>query len=505
MPTSNTRCEELRRADFSALQDAPMQIIRTAVVASSGNKPGYCEVEGYVSPSFGFLLRLPPAEHWNGKFLESGCASACGPLLMRNLMFRCDDPLRRGYACIMSDGGHQSKGDDGLWLYNNPQAVVDYAARAPHLTALAGKAVVTKYYAKPPMKSYFTGCSAGGLQALWEAQRFPWDFDGIIAGSPSMRHSETVIGAWWYRHVFTAPDGKPLLLQADIDLLHRAVVDQCDMNDGIKDGLIGDPRACIFDPSKLRCKAAPKGTCLTDLQVAAVERIYDGPTTSTGEKITLPLVMKGSELNWIRSFSPESRESNNMLAYFADWLRYYFIQPNPGPSWKLENLDFERDYKRMGLAQIAEPLNPDLRRMRDTGSKLILYTGWNDECCGVLAAVDYYEVAEKLHGGRTTTQDFMRLFAIPGADHCHEMGLDGSFTAVDYLTYMENWVEKGQAPDTVIAQHVTSGTFAESIATTFPIDPVRVDYERPIYPYPIQTKYLGHGDPKDATSFGPSP
>src|SRR5258706_9864230 len=174
VPDGGTQCNALAGMDFSRIPDALTQVVKTHLEPRSGDAPAYCEVSGYVAPSIKFLLRLP-SESWNGKFIELGCGGSCGTTVH---IAGCADPLRRRYACIVSDGGHSSNGEDMKWAYNNPQAVVDYVVSASHVTALAGRALAERYYSAPPQKSYFMGCSAGGLQAMSEAQRFPWDFDG---------------------------------------------------------------------------------------------------------------------------------------------------------------------------------------------------------------------------------------------------------------------------------------------------------------------------------------
>src|SRR5579863_6661445 len=176
---ASARCTALAMLDFSRVPDALTQVTGAELVDAKGDMPAYCEIHGYVVPNVGFLFRLP-SYHWNGKFIELGCVGACGST---NHISRCDNPLMRGYACIVSDGGHRgsASGLDVKWAYNRPQAVVDYIVRASHLTALAGKAIAERYYGNMPRRSYFVGCSAGGIQAMWEAQKFPWDFNGIVA------------------------------------------------------------------------------------------------------------------------------------------------------------------------------------------------------------------------------------------------------------------------------------------------------------------------------------
>lgn len=479
------RCEDLRALDFSQTSDAPTQVMEAKVVSGTADdRTPYCEVSGYVAPTVGFLLRLPA--HWNGKILELGCGAACGSTAH---IAGCKDALSRGYACTVSDGGHRSQGGDVTWAHNNPGAVRMYFAQASHATALASKAIVERYYDRKTRTAYFMGCSSGGIQGMWEAQAFPHDFDGIVAGGPALHLTEVWMNWLWANRALKDAAGKELFTLNDLDVLNRAVIAKCDMNDGIEDGLIGDPRACQFAPAEVRCTADRKTQCLTAEQVRAAERVYGGAVTSKGTHVTIPAAMKGSELSWPLL--------SGDTTYVRDWFRYANFQPNPGPSWKTADFDFDTDPQRLGVAESWEPTNPDLRKFRDAGGKLLMFTGWNDVAEGVLRTVDYYETAERILGSRASVQTFFRLFVIPGMNHC--FGGSGA-SVVDYLSYMEAWVETQKAPDVLIASHVR-----ERGATwlSFPADPKKIEFSRPVYPYPTATKYLGSGNPAAAASFGP--
>lgn len=495
---ASARCKDVRSADFSQIMDAPTQITETKLVQPSDEISGYCQVSGYIAPNVGFTLRMP-TYIWNEKFVELGCGGFCGST---DHVSGCDDLLSKGYACIVSDNGH--KGGDAKWAYNNLQAEIDHAYRGAHVTALAGKAIFERYCGQTPKKSYFIGGSTGGRQALMEAQRFPWDFDGIIAAVPSLPVPALHMSLLWGNRAITAGTGKPILEQSDLDLLHQAVVARCDMNDGVKDGLIGDPRACAFDPAVLLCTTDKTAGCLTARQMEAVNKIYGGPITSRGEQIYFPGAMKGSERSWLSWFG-------TIYNFVQENFRYAAFYPDPGPTWKPEDFDFDRDYKRLGLAEgLYTAGNPDLRRFKAAGGKLIAYHGWNDAGGMPLPTVDYYEMVERVLGGRTATQDFFRLFVVPGMNHGANT-VDGAFV-VDWLNYLEAWVEKGQTPDKVISSHVRLDDLRLDNPDDFrllmrrlriPLDPATIEFSRPVYPYPTRTKYLGDGDPKDAASFGP--
>ena len=275
------QCEALASTDFSRIQDAPTQITEAKLIKRKDDLPAHCQVKGYVTPQVGFEIRLP-VNHWNGKFMETGCGGTCGVITIDWL---CPGPLRKGYACIATDMGHEDRSGGGLWAYNNPQEEIDWGFRATHVTAIAGKAITEQYYRKTPSKAYFMGCSTGGRQGMVEAQRFPWDFDGIIAGAPASDQSGTIMIRLWAALAMRDKDGKSILSSTDLQLVHDAVVDACDMNDGVKDGLIGDPRACHFDPLKLVCKGQSSTECLSMEQANALKKIYTGPMTSKGKEI----------------------------------------------------------------------------------------------------------------------------------------------------------------------------------------------------------------------------
>jgi feruloyl esterase len=366
------------------------------------------------------------------------------------------------------------------------------------VTALAGKGIVHSYYGHALSKSYFMGCSAGGVQAMWEAQNFPSDFDGIIAGGPALRLSDIWMSWLWNNRALTGTDGAPIFGHRDLEVLHQAIVAKCDLNDGIKDGLIGDPRQCQLDPAELRCTTSKTSECLTPQQINAAKKVYEGPVTSSGEQIATPIALKGSELTWLDMYGGSESQPNPAYMYFRDWFRYSVFPIDFGPPWKPADFDFDRDSQRLGAMEALEPHNADLRRFKAAGRKLLVYTGWSDSIEGVLNTTAYYETAERIVGGRSATQDFFRLFVIPGMNHC--VGGEGAFD-VDYLNYLEGWVEKGHAPDVMMGAHPKGDDYAKR--GWLPPGSSAVSFTRPIYPYPLTTRYKGSGAPDKAESFKP--
>ena len=483
-------CGALEKADLAALRDAPTRITAAQWVGSQDAAPAYCRVQGYVEPHVGFEIQLP-GTHWNRKFIEIGCGGACGSIDEK----ACGDPLRRGYACIVSDAGHRSDGGDWEWA-QDLQARVDYGYRAPHVAALAGKALTRLYYHSPPRKSYFDGCSTGGRQAMVEAERFPWDFDGIIAGAPPLNFTANSLAQLWASLAATNAAGKAILTPAAVQRVHRAVLAQCDLDDGVRDGIVGDPAACHFDPGRLLCAPGRSRDCLSGAQVAAVRKIYAGPFAETGS-LSQGGYMPGSELEWSGVFFSAEGGRGFMYAYSAEKFRYAAFVPNPGPSWQPEDLDFRRDYRRLGMTEaLYSATDPDLRQFKRNGGKLLMYQGWNDPFEPPAATTRYYETVERLMGGRAATQDFYRLFMIPGMGHC---GGGAGAGTIDYLTSLEGWVERGNAPQKLIGWHMKGPQSPQR----FPPPAGETTFSRPVYPYPSRARYAGSGNPDAATSYRP--
>jgi feruloyl esterase len=498
-----TQCKAVAAADFSRVTDAPTQVLDARVLAADDRHPALCQVDGYVTSHVGFRLQLP--ESWNGKFIHIGCGGLCGTDFEQfdrdeiekiKPVMSCNRALRRGYACIRTDLGH--KGGDAKWAYQDLRAQIDYGFRATHVSTLAGKAITEWYYGRAPRLSYFMGCSGGGLQAMSEVQRFPWDFDGVIAGAVPMHGLTTrsTLADLWTYTVTQDAAGQPILTMADIELTHRAVVERCDMNDGVKDGVIGDPRVCRFDPAELTCGKAAAGQCLSPEKVAVIRKIYSGPTSPPAVQGFAGQVL-GSELDWPQTVI----HGVHYVGYATEAMRYLFLDPAPGPAWTTKDFDLARDYKRLGVTEaIHAAYNPDIRAFKAGGAKLIMYVGWEDRGRAPLM-IDYYETMERAMGGKAQTEDFARLFVLPGVSHC--FGGEGADN-VDYLTALETWVEHGKAPDVLIASKMkppaVKGDFTY-LTRDFPPDPAQVVYTRPVYPYPLQAHYKGRGNPNKAESF----
>ena len=498
-------CTDMKSADFSRVEDAPAQILAAVVIEAEKSTPAYCRIQGYVMPQVRFEIRLP-LSNWNGKLLEVGDGGWGGDMFL----FFCTGPLRKGYACIASDMGHTGASGLALWARNNVQAQVDFGYRATHVTALIGKQIVRTYYGKPPAKSMMFGCSTGGYQGMVEAQRFPWDFDGIVAVAPDMgSEADLSMRIVWKLQQLTDKDGHPTFRLPDLELLHNAALRACDLSDGVKDGVIGDPVGCRFDPSVLACTEGHHAECLNDQQIRAAKNIYAGPTTSAGVRLSTSGPLPGTELDWA--------ETKNSAAEVAEFFKYVLFNPSPGPDWTIRDFNFDHDYQRLGMGALFTDSDPDLRKFKAAGAKLLVAQGGGDPLEFPGGILDYYATVNRTMGGAESTKDFFRLFVVPGMKHCS--GGDGAF-AVDYLSYLEEWVDNNRAPDRMIGAHVDSDYLLQhseddgsslrdriwfsAVKLPIPLDAdAPVTFTRPIYPYPLLSRYRGTGDPNDAKNFGP--
>ena len=503
---------------FAQIPDAPTTIDSARLVPAGGDGsawekdlPEMCRIQGFVAPAVGFVLRLPTS-NWNGKFIMGGCGGPCGSFLLD----RMTPAVVRGYAAVVTDMGHQGGG--WMFAYNNPQAQIDHAYRATHVTAVASKAIVEAFYARRPARNYFYGCSTGGRQGMVAAQRFPEDFDGILAGSPPW--NQTGVRAFFLLGSARAnldANRRPILDARKLPLIHDAVLAACDGADGLQDGVLQNPLACRWDPAAIQCGAGQSGaSCLSAAEAGVVRRIYDGTANSAGQRLHRGMP-RGSELKWAPVFVDTDGRPGAYLGgpggignVSYNYMSFFYP---PGPGYSGLDFDYDRDAPRLALTEyLWNAENPDLSRFKARGGKLILYHGWDDNQIPGSASVDYYETATRTMGGEAATRDFFRLFMLPATDHCR-YGVGGA--EVDWLTYLENWVEKGEAPDAVVAHRMREepypsrrdvvGNGGDLLIPRFPLDPASFDRARPVYPWPDVARYAGKGDPADPKSWQKAP
>lgn len=468
--------------NYANAPDAPTYVHSSRMNLPANGLPEYCEVKAYISPQIGFVLRLP-SRTWNGKLLQTGCGEGyCGSIDIDSPTSL--DALRRGYAVTTTDLGHRGTPFDAKWAYNNLQGKLDFAYRATHTTSAVSKLILADFYDRPARKSYFQGCSTGGRQGMVSALLFPDDFDGIIAGAPTIMSTSSPFQSLWAGMSNLDKDGKQILQPADAQVLHRAVVAACDASDGAKDGLFASPAQCKFDPAQAQCKAGQSADCLTAAQVEAARKIYEGPKDSQGRAIHLSGLPLGSELDWVDRVIGSNGQPGSNVAAMTDWFRYMADSVDAGPLWQLGNLNWDEDPNNVGgMAAVYTANVASMSKFKARGGKLIQYHGWQDAAAVPLESVDYYEMTTRSMGGLAATQDFYRLFMIPGMGHCAKGGAD----AVDYLAYLESWVENGKAPDMLLGKHLENGSAA---------------YTRPHFPYPDLARYKGRGDINDSANYG---
>jgi feruloyl esterase len=383
------------------------------------------------------------------------------------------EAIRRGYATASTDTGHV--GNTGSFALGHPEKLIDFAYRAVHDMTVHAKAITAAFYGTGPKFSYWNGCSTGGREGLKEAQFYPNDFDGIIAGDPA--NPRTHLAAWslWVGRAAHKEPGS-YIPPGKYPIVHKAVIEACDAIDGLKDGLIDDPRTCRFDPHVLACKGEDDAGCLTAPQVEAMKGMLL-PATSprTGEEIYPPLEL-GSELGWAVLAGPQP------FAAAVDQFKYVVFK-DPNWDWRMLNFDTDVELADKIDNNSINAIDPNLRPFFGHGGKLIMYHGWSDQNVAPRSAINYYESVVKTVGGPAKASDSIRLFMAPGMGHCR--GGDGPNT-FDMLTALEQWVEQGKAPDEVIASHSTNGN---------------VDRTRPLCPYPQVARYTGTGSIDDAANF----
>lgn len=434
--------------------------------------PDFCRVAVVSKPApdseVHFEVWLPAAEAWNGKFEGTGNGGYSGALDFPAMQRALSD----GYATAGSDTGHS--GGDLRFAVGHPGKIDDWGWRAVHVMTEASKLVIHAAYGRFAEHSYFAGCSTGGHQALMEAQRFPEDYDGIVAGDPGNNRVRLNIGFLW-SWLALYKDPASALPAAKLPLINRAAVAACDAMDGVKDGLISEPLSCKFDPAVLLCKGAESGECLTAPQVSAVQKIYAGAKNPrTGEQLFAGWA-RGTEPGWSGYFVGHTEPAR------ADFWRYWVFGD---PGWDPRSFDFDRDTAWADSAMKAINSNsPDLTAFQARNGKLVMYSGWADPVVPPGDVVRYYEAAQQYMGGSSKTQTFFRLFMAPGMGHCGGGAGPATFDAVGAL---DAWVTKGAAPDRIIAAHSSNGV---------------TDRTRPLCPFPQVARWNGTGSSDDASQF----
>jgi hypothetical protein len=484
----NTTITSATVVDAGSLTTSPRQTLTSL--------PVFCRVVGVSRPTNDSTINFEvwlPSESWNGRFLSSGEGGFAGTLnyTRTGLDGGLDELVRRGYAAASTDTGHLAS--EANWAIGHREKVIDYAYRAKHLATVAAKGVIAAYYGRPASRSYFNSCSNGGRQALIEAQRYPEDYDGLVVGAPWNYQSHSNAGFVWDAQTLRAPGAA--IPAAKLPAINTAVLAACDATDGLADGVIEDPSRCHFKPDTLRCKAAETDACLTETQVTALNKLYDGPKHPRTGKSIFPGWARGSELGWTRLVDAGNYGSLGR-GYFGNLV---FEKAD----WDFAGFDFDKDLEltESKVGSIADAISTDLSAARNRGVKIIQYHGWNDQTLQPAFSPEYYRRVTAAMGA-DHTPDFYRLFMAPGMAHCYSGPGANSFGGVgqqippvrdarhDVQIALENWVEGGAAPDRLIATKYVDDTPQTR----------QVKFTRVLCPYPMVAAYKS-GDPNDAASF----
>jgi len=460
----------------------------------------HCKVAGVIGTETNFELLLP--DEWNGKFVMGGGGGFVGSVVNTALGFGV---LQKGYATVGTDTGHRGNPLDASWALNNLERIVSFGHRAVHRTAVTAKALIADFYGEDISRSLFFGCSRGGGQAMMEAQRYPEDFDGIVAGAPAYNWTEELGGrnAWINQAMYPDPDNLSVatITPEAQDLMANAVMQQCDLLDGLEDGILNDPLACEVDVDQFACKDAETGGCLTPAQLEATRRVYEGLVID-GEQL-VPGYAPGAKIGingwtrWItgglkvaaegefqRGIAPDPEFPDPAIpsAHFAfgNGIMKYLVFHDP--DWDYSTYDFSTFHSDVAaVSSTLDATNPDLDAFRERGGKLLMFNGWRDMALTPLGTIQYYEqVVER----DASAADDVQLIMVPGMDHC--IGGPGP-SFVDWVEEADRWVETDQAPEQV---------------TAFWIDEqMQLNGSRLACAYPSVLRYDGVGDPRDAASF----
>jgi len=483
LAASPRSCESLRSLELTAGAVTLAETVGAGEFrgAGPGATPGaafeklrsFCRVAATLRPSPDSDIKIEvwlPAADWNGKFIAVGNGGWAGTISYAAMA----DALGRGYATASTDTGHV--GGSGAFVLGHPEKLIDFGYRAVREMTVAAKRIVESRYGTSPRRSYWNGCSTGGRQGLTEARRFPEDYDGMIVGAPAT--PRPLLNGWHLSLVNAAlKDPAGFIPVEKHAVVHRAVLEACDALDGLKDGLIADPRKCRFDPSVLTCRGEEGPGCLTARQIATVRTLMSPLRDKAGVAI-FPGWEPGSELGWrgvIAGPEPTSLTLDNYK---------YVVFKNPAWDWR--TFDAERDIAAAWKADddgIVDVREPEVARFVGRGGKMLMYHGWSDPLVPPAASIDKFVHIQQALGGAAKAGQSVRLFMAPGMGHC--AGGEGPNT-FDAIGALEAWVERGTPPSRIVASHLANG---------------RVDRTRPLCPYPQVATYSGAGNPDTDASF----
>lgn len=478
-----------------AMKPGDLQPIDAFGVPALPAEAAYCRVSVTLTPVPGSEIHseiwLPLAANWNGKFTAMGNAGFGGSLGPPRLAMR--PTVAHGYAVAATDMGHTEPGADGKdasWALNQPERIIDFGHRANHVTAVAAKALIEAYYGRHPSRSYFQGCSGGGREALMAAQRYPDDFDGIVAGAPGASWTRLMTTfAWSWKVAHENPAS--MLKAPNLARIQAAALAACDELDGVKDGVIEDPRICHFDPTTILCSNDAAEGCLSPEQLTALKGLYGGPRRGVTGASLYPGFAPGGEAQragwdlWITE--PTAQHPDFARSFFAN-----FVFDNA--NWTLDQFDFDKsfDTAQARMASITDSDNPDMSAFKASGGKLLMYHGWSDAALPAEGTIRYFDQVRETMGADEVDQ-FAKLYMVPAMGHCFGGPGPNSF---DILGELDKWVEGAPAPDKIIASK-----YANDLAVFLNMPTGPALSTRPLCAYPKVAKYTGEGSTTDAANF----
>jgi len=508
-PAQSVQCDRAR-IDALKLEGVTIQTVETMAAgaftppraaAPLTHAPAFCRIQATVSatPESLIVFEVWIPQNWNGKIVATGNGGYSNALSYPDMAYA----LSQGYATVGGDTGHQTPTpDDLLWGINNPQRILDWGTQSIHDIIGPARLIVERLAGRAPTRAYYYGCSTGGHQGYAEIQRYPQDFDGVVAGAPGNNRIRLNVAFLWQFLANRQPeiDSPPIIPASKLPAITHAVVQACDALDGVTDGVVDDPRACSFDPSSLLCKGEEDSTCLTSNQLNALKKLYAGARNPrTGEQI-YPGWPKSSEALTVNA---AGLPAVGWQLYWggseptrASFWRYWVFNDS---RWNWWRFDFDHDVARADdrVGRMIDQVNPDISSFASRGGKAIVYQGWQDPVTNALDTIAYYERVRARQGSQESTDRFFRLFLVPGMGHCAGGTGATSFgnqnapapmidAQHDLLSAIDAWVEKSTPPDRIIASRVVNGTTART---------------RPLCPYPQKATYSGQGSTDDAANF----
>ncbi len=438
---------------------------------ASVTKTAFCRVAAVIDTEIEFELWLP--QDWNGRFLGVGNGGMTGAINFPSMR----DGLARGFATASTDTGHKTPASftgmfDTAWVAGHPQRVVDFGHRGHHRMAEVSKQIVAAYYGQPAKYNYYSGCSSGGWQGFTEAQKYPADYDGIVAGAPAFNFIKLQTRSYWLSQL-SAGDPAGDLGPALNKLVISSALQRCDGEDGVKDGVM-DPSRCDFDPAQLQCAAGHSDNCLTSAQVARVRRIYGPARTKAGMSI-----YPGSAYG-----APAPLDVSNPLGSKRPMIAEVLAGTDLEGVMTPQAFDADRDTPRIEsrIGGDLSSYDPNLKAFSARGGKIVMYHGWADPLLSPYNSIAYVQSVDA-RLGKSPRERFLRLFMVPGMGHC---GGGPGTDSFDGLAAVQAWVEHGQAPQSLMASHMTKGV---------------ADRTRPLCPIPQVAAYKGTGSTDDAANF----